>query len=297
MRLYTNKKIHDGVSLILFIAPFTILFILFFIYPLTKGLFLSFTNWNGISEKMTFNGIDNYMELFTDKRFLNSLYVTLIFTVFNVGVSNILAIILAVALESGLRFKKALRTLFFLPYIFSLVVIGFTWRLLYSEVFPSIAQTFQILSFLDIDFIGDPRIAIYSVIFMNIWYGIGYFLVIYIAGLQSIDSSIIEASSIDGATGWFQFRKVIIPLIMPSITVCLFTSIAGGFKIFDAIFVLTGGGPGNSTESIALNIYNEAFGAANRFGYGMAKAVVLAIIILIISYFQLKFFKAREVEV
>ncbi|MCD9020771.1 carbohydrate ABC transporter permease [Cohnella silvisoli] len=293
-----NKVRRNRMSLLWFIMPFTLLYVVFFLYPFTKGLLLSFTDWNGISKTTQYVGFQNYLELFTeDSRFLHSLFVTLIFTVLNVAISNICALVLAVAIEWGSRsFRNLLRTLFFLPYVFSLVVVGFVWRLLYTEVLPKLSEQIH-WQFFNLDYIGDPAIALYSTIFMNIWYGIGYFLIIYLAGLQTIDTSVLEASQIDGATGWVQFTKIIIPLLMPSITICIFTSIAGSLKIFDAIFVLTGGGPGYSTESIALNIYYEAYGAANRFGYGMAKAVVLAGVILFISYFQLKFFKAKEVEV
>ncbi|WP_372630030.1 carbohydrate ABC transporter permease [Cohnella sp.] len=284
-------------SLLLFTAPFLIVFAVFFLYPLARGVVLSFTDWNGIQRNAVYNGLNNYVELFTDDpRFLHSLWITLVFTALTVIVSNFVSLVLAVLIESGSRFKNTLRTLFFLPYVFSLVVVGFTWKIMYIEIIPDIAKLSPALEFLNLDYIGNPQLALYAVIVMNIWFGIGYYLIIYLAGIQTIDSSVMEAASIDGATGWTRFRVIMVPLLMPSISICVFTSITSSLKIFDAIFVLTGGGPGYATESIALNIYYEAFGSANRFGYGMAKSVVLGVIVLIISYFQLKFFKSREVE-
>ncbi|WP_270165449.1 carbohydrate ABC transporter permease [Paenibacillus sp. SYP-B4298] len=297
MNSILQRRGKNTASLLMFTAPFLIVFAVFFLYPLARGVVLSFTDWNGIERSAPFNGLDNYIELFTDdSRFLHSLWITFVFTALTVIASNFVSLVLAVLIESGARFKNTLRTLFFLPYVFSLVVVGFTWKIMYIEIIPDIAKLSPLLEFLNLDYIGNPQLALYAVIVMNIWFGIGYYLIIYLAGIQTIDSSVMEAASIDGATGWARFRMMTVPLLMPSISICVFTSITSSLKIFDAIFVLTGGGPGYATESIALNIYYEAFGSANRFGYGMAKSVVLGIIVLIISYFQLKFFKSREVE-
>lgn len=284
-------------SLLLFTAPFLLVFAVFFLYPLARGVLLSFTDWNGIQRTVSFNGLHNYIELFTDDpRFLYSLWITFIFTALTVIVSNAVSLVLAVLIESVKRFKNTLRTLFFLPYVFSLVVVGFTWKIMYIEVLPDIAKLSPLLEFLNLDYIGHPQLALYAVIVMNIWFSLGYYMIIYLAGIQTIDASVMEAASLDGATGWTRFRAMTVPLLMPSISICIFTSITSSLKIFDAIFVLTGGGPGYATESIALNIYYEAFGTANRFGYGMAKSVTLGVIVLLVSYLQLKFFKSREVE-
>jgi len=284
-------------SLLLFTAPFLLVFAVFFLYPLARGVLLSFTDWNGIQRSVSFNGLQNYVELFTDDpRFLYSLWITFIFTALTVIVSNAVSLVLAVLIEGVRRFKNTLRTLFFLPYVFSLVVVGFTWKIMYIEVLPDIAKLSPLLEFLNLDYIGHPQLALYAVIVMNIWFSLGYYMIIYLAGIQTIDASVMEAASLDGATGWTRFRAMTVPLLMPSISICIFTSITSSLKIFDAIFVLTGGGPGYATESIALNIYYEAFGTANRFGYGMAKSVTLGVIVLLVSYLQLKFFKSREVE-
>ena len=291
-----KKKYKSTISLLLFIAPFFLTFCVFMLYPLSKGIVLSFTDWNGISADMTFVGLKNYIEVFTkDTRFLNSLKVTGIYTICIVVLSNIFGLLLAIFIEKSGKIKNTLRTLFFIPYVLSLVVVGFTWKLMYTKVAANLYQITG-LGLFDIDFLGNADIALLSVILMSIWQGIGYYMLIYIAGLQSIDTAIIEAADIDGASEGKKFFRIKLPLLMPSLTICIFTSIADSLKVFDAVFVLTSGGPGYATETIAINIYNEAFGSANLYGYGMAKAVVLAVIILIVSVVQLGYFKGKEVE-
>lgn len=280
----------------LFVAPFGILFSIFLLYPLVKGVIYSFTDWNGVARNVNFVGLRNYIQAFTeDDRFANSLFVTGIFTVFNVIFSNVLGLALALFVEHFRRRKGLVRTLFFLPYIFSLVVVGFSWKLMYTKVAEDLYELTKIGIF-NLDFLGSKTWALPSVLIMSIWQGVGYYLIIYIAGIQSLDMNLLEAADIDGANAWHKFWKMKLPLLMPSITICVFTSIASSLKIFDAVFVLTSGGPGYSTETIAINIYNEAFGSASNYGYGMAKAVILALIIFIISAVQLKYFKGKEVE-
>ncbi len=296
MKRTLSQRHRSRLSLLLFIAPFTILFFGLFLYPLLKGVALSFTDWNGINPKLNFVGLKNYFDLFTqDSRFRHSLAVTGVYSVVNVAFSNLVGLGLALIVERAGRVKNFLRTAFFLPYVFSLVVVGFTWKLIYTKVFPNLFSATG-LSLFDLDFLGDPRLALTAVLIMAVWQGVGYYLIIYIAGLQSVDVTLLEAAAIDGAGPAQKFIRVTLPMLMPSITICVFTSIADSLKVFDAIFVLTSGGPGYATEAIALNIYNEAFGSANLYGYGMAKAVVLALIIMVISFFQLRFFKSKEVE-
>lgn len=294
--LKTSAEARSRISLLLFIAPFTILFLVLFLYPLVVGVVFSFTDWNGINPNVSFVGLRNYLKLFTeDTRFINSLGVTGFYTLFNVTVANTLGLLLALVIERSGKMKNFLRTAFFLPYIFSLVVVGFIWKLIYTKVLDNL---FDLTGFglFNLDFMGNPKLALTSVLIMSIWQGLGYYLIIYIAGLQAIDPTMMEAASIDGANRVQTFFRITLPLLMPSLTICIFTSIADSLKVFDAIFVLTSGGPGFATEAIALNIYNEAFGSANLYGYGMAKAVVLALIIMVISFVQLRFFKSREVE-
>lgn len=284
-------------SLFLFILPFLTLFLIFFFIPLMYGFFMSFTNSNGFTPLYEFVGLKNYVELFTeDPGFYNSLWLTFLFAFVSVVLGNVLALILAFVIESGIKFKNLFRTMYFLPYVFALVIIGFTWKFIFTQFLPQIGGVLH-LDFLVQDWIGSPTLAIWSAILMQIWYNIGYYLVIYIAGIQAIDSSLIKAARIDGANTWKLYTRVMIPLLIPSITICAFTGIASSFKAFDSILSLTGGGPGFATEVLALNIYYDSMGDAQRYGYGMAKAMVLAVIIFIITMIQMKYFKNKEVEV
>ncbi len=293
---FMKKKRRETLSLLLFVAPFLLFFMFFFLLPFVQGTAYSFTDWNGISTVKKFVGLKNYTKaLGSDSRFHNSLYVTTVYTLAVVVLSNLFGLLLALAIESAGRFKNKLRTGFFLPYIFSLVVVGFTWKLMLTNAAQNVFKETG-LGFFGLDFLGNPNLSMISVIVMSVWQGLGYYLIIYIAGIQGIDKSVEESAQMDGAYGIRKFFYITLPLLMPSVTICVFTSIAGTFKAFDSVFVLTSGGPGYATETIALNIYNEAYGSANLFGYGMAKAVILAVIILVITFIQLNFFKKREVE-
>lgn len=294
--MYKKFFKSDNAILTLFCLPFFIVFLLFFIYPFVNGIVMSFTNSNGFTNIYDFIGLQNYKELlFSDARFHTSFGVTILFTVVNVIVGNALALLLAFVIESGIKGKNFFRTMFFLPYVFAMVIIGFTWKFIFTQWIPQFAQMLH-LNFLLQDYLGDPKIAIYSVIVMQIWYQLGYYLVIYIAGMQSIDKSLLEAAEIDGAPTFQKYTRVVIPLLYPSLSICLFTGIASSLKVFDAILSLTGGGPGYATEVASLNIYFEALGDAQRYGYGMAKSIVLALLIFLVTFFQRRFFEKREVE-
>lgn len=294
--MWKKIKKSPNTAVLLFNLPFLTLFLIFFCYPLMDGIRMSFTNSNGFTDIYEYVGLDNYLELFLkDPRFYASLWETLIFTLLNVVIGNVLALLLAFVVESGIRGKNVFRTLYFLPYVFAMVIIGFVWKFIYTQWIPQFAQMFH-LDFLNQDYLGNPKLALYSVIAMQIWYQLGYFFVIYIAGMQSVDRGLMEAARIDGAEKLALYTKIVIPLLMPSISICLFTGIASSFKAFDSILSLTGGGPGYATEVLSLNIYYEALGDVQRYGYGMAKAVVLAVIISLVTFAQRRFFDKREVE-
>lgn len=212
---------------------------------------------------------------------------TIFFTIFNVIFTNIIALLLALALDTKIRSKNFLRSLFFVPNVLSLVVVGFIW----SFLFKVIAK----VPLFNIGWLGDPNIAPISVIIVQVWQNCGYVMLIYLAGLQSIPSDILEVSELDGATGLNKLLKIIIPLLLPSLTISLFLTITNSLRCFDIIWVLTGGGPGYATTPIVIDIYNNAF-SQNRFGYGTAKAILLCFIIIAITITQLSIMKKKEVE-
>ena len=288
-----NKTLRDSINFSSFLLPAFILYSIFFLYPLFSGVLYSFTRWNGISFSKEFIGVENFKEIFSDKRFLDSLFFTFKYAVLNVIFINILAFALALMLDRAVKGIGFLRSIFFMPNVISMVIVGFIWQFIFMNVVGEVSK-FSGLSFLNQSWLGNPHIALYSVTLVSVWRGTGYMMIIYLAGLQTINNEIIDASRIDGASGWSKFLYIILPLMIPSINICLFMTIANSFKMFDLVFAMTRGGPGYATEVVSLNIYNEAF-LNDRYGYGIAKAVVLAIIIMIITYIQLKTLKKKEV--
>lgn len=264
--------------------------------PFIMSVFSSFTKWNGLDRLQTFIGFENYKELFLDDLDMWKAFgFTLRLTLGSVVATNILALLLAVLLDSDIRGKNVLRAAFYVPNIISLIIIGYIWRFIFSAGFDSFFQKTGWDIFM-LSWLGDVNIIYYSVLMVSIWHSLGFYLVVYIAGLQTVPRDLLEAAMIDGATHLTKFFRITLPLIMSSITVCVFHSLSNGLKAFDVIFSLTNGGPGNTTTTIALDIYRTAF-VINRFGYGTAKSVVLFLMILILSVIQVRVFKQREVEV
>ncbi len=264
--------------------------------PFLMSVFSSFTKWNGLDRAQTFIGLENYKELILDDLDMWKAFgFTLRLTLGSVIVTNITALLLAVLLDSDLKGKNTLRAAYYVPNIISLIIIGYIWRFIFSAGFESFYQITG-WEFFMFSWLGDVKLVYFSVLMVSVWHSLGFYLVVYIAGLQTVPRDLIEAAMIDGASAVGRFFRVTLPLIMPSITVSVFHSLSNGLKAFDVIFSLTNGGPGNSTTTIALDIYRTAF-VINRFGYGTAKSVILFLIILILSLFQVRMFKQREVEV
>ncbi len=288
-----NKVLRTNINFLVFLLPALILYITFFLFPLFSGVLYSFTRWNGISFTKEFIGLRNFREILSDERFLDSLFFTFKYAFLNIVLINVIAFALALMLDRQIRGVGFLRSIFFMPNVISMVIVGFIWQFIFMNVVGEISS-FTGLPFLNQSWLGDPDIALYSVVLVSVWRGTGYMMIIYLAGLQTLDREIIDASRIDGASDWGRFIYIILPLMIPSINVCLFMTIANSFKMFDLVFAMTRGGPGYATEVISLNIYNEAF-LKDRYGYGIAKAVFLTLIILIITYIQLKVLKKKEV--
>lgn len=255
--------------------------------PLIQGVYYSMTNWKTTSQNAAFIGLKNYKDLFfEDPYFLRSLGVTLKFTALNVLFTNILAILLALYFSSQKREKKLLKSVIFMPNMISMVVAGFIWVFMFGQIIPFLFEKTQWFVF-KVSWLGNENWVIWALVIVSLWHGVGYLMTIYIAGFQGIDSSLVEAASIDGANNIQLLIKIKLPLILPIFSVGLFINIAGSLKIFDIVMSLTAGGPGRASEVVMLNIYREAF-VNNNMGYGSAKATVLSIIIILIVLFQFK---------
>ena len=272
----------------LFVLPTFVAFIIGFVIPFSEGLYLSFCKFTTIN-KATWVGIENYVKVFQDEQFWTSLRFSASFTVVSTVLINVLAFAIALALTKGIVGTNLFRTVYFMPNLIGGIVLGYIWNILINCA---------------LSLVGEPLLALnttagyWGMIMLMCWQQIGYMMIIYIAGLQSIPNELIEAARIDGATSAQTLFRVKIPNVMPSITICLFLTLTNSFKLFDQNLALTGGDPNHATEMLALNIYNNFYarsGAAWK-GIGQAKAVVFCIMVIAISMIQLKFTRSKEVQ-
>ena len=202
---------------------------------------------------------------------------------------------MALLLTQALKTRNILRTIFFMPNVIGGLLLGFIWSFIFVKGFATIGELTG-LAFFNLPWLGDAPTAFWGIVIVTVWKGAGYVMVIYIAGLTNVPKDMIEAARIDGATRLQMLSKITLPLIMPAITVCLFLTISWGFKVFDLIVSLTKGGPFNSTESVSLNIYQEAFRNNRYSDLGSAKAVIFFLIVALITVIQVTITKKREVE-
>ena len=285
-----------NIILLLFCAPALTVYILFKLYPAVTGMFYALTNWNGLKKEYEFIGLLNFVEIFSDHYFWNSVLFTFKYTIAMVIVSNIVALALAVAVESRRRTKALFRTVLYMPNMISLVIGGYMWMFILTKVFYYLADSWG-WRFLEHSWIGNPQFSFFAIILVSSWGSVGFLMIIYMAALQGVPANLKEAAAIDGASSWQIFQKIILPLINHAVTICIFWSLNAGFQVFDVIYTLTGGGPGRATQSVAVNIYEEAFRGNIRYGYATAKSTILFIIVLIITALQLNIIGKRDVEI
>lgn len=290
-----KRKYYENIMFWIFVLPVLIPFIIFFIIPFAAGSYYSLFKWNGISTTMEFVGLKNYITLFTaDPDFFTSLWFTIRYVVLNVISINIFALILAVILDRKIFARNFLRAAFFMPNVISAIIAGFLWIFIYGQGSQSLLALTG-LNIFNSDWLGDSKTVIASMVIVAIWQSAGYVMVIYLAGLQSLDVVLLEAAEIDGASGIKKFFYITLPLIMPSITVNLFMTLSQAFRTFDLNIALTNGGPGKASLSLALDIYKEGF-SNNATGYAAAKAIILFLIVFSITMVQIRYTKSREVQ-
>ncbi len=290
-----SKKKNENLSLLLYAAPALIVYIIFKLFPAISGVFYSMTDWNGLNKTYHFVGLANFIEIFHDINFWNSMLFTLKYVLIMVLVANILALSLAVGIESRRKAKGIFRTLFYMPNMISMIIGGYMWTFIFTKVCYYLADNLG-MKFLDKSWIGDPKYSFIAIIIVSAWGSVGYLMIIYMAALQGVPAYLIEAANLDGATGWQNFWKVTFPMIRHAVTICIFWTLNSTFQVFDVIYSLTGGGPGRATQSVAANIYEEAFTGNIRFGYATAKSTVLFLVVLLITVIQLLLMKRKEQE-
>ena len=278
----------------LFLLPMTAAFCIGFVYPFLKGLFLSFCKFKTTS-KWTWVGLSNYVKAFHDESFLYSFGYTAVFAIVSLIIINVLAFAVAYALTQGIKGTNVFRTVFFMPNLIGGIVLGYIWSMIFDGI----------LSHYGTSILLNTKLGFWGLIILMCWQQIGYMMIIYIAGLQSVPEELIEAAKIDGANGWQTLFHVTIPCVMPSITICTFLSLTNGFKLFDQNMALNGGQPfrfladGNvikTTEMLALNIYNTFYQNSNSRGVGQAKAVIFFLLVAALGLIQLNATRKKEVQ-
>lgn len=274
----------------LFLAPCLLAFTIIVIIPVVCGLYYSLTDWNGISSDANFIGLDNFVRLFTDEdQFWVSFGFTALFTLVSVILINVVGFALALLVTQRIRCANALRSIFFMPNLIGGLLLGFAWQFVFTKVFP--ATNIEFLQ----NWLTNKETGFFALVIVMVWQMSGYMMIIYIAALQGVSDSVIEAAAIDGASGWRRLCSIIMPMVSQAFTIGLFLMLSNSFKLFDQNLSLTGGGPNHTTEMLALNIYQTAF-SANDMGYAQAKAFVFLIIVALISVVQLTISKRAEIE-
>jgi raffinose/stachyose/melibiose transport system permease protein len=282
---------------ILLIVPTLGLYLFSLVGPLFIGTIpMSFRDWNIFGGDKGFNGISNYIKLMSDQGFIDSLIFTAKLALFTILGTNILAFSFASLLNANIYARSISRSMFFIPNIISGIMVAFIWEFILTAAIPPVLEFMGLDFAANISWFGSSGMAMTSIIIVNIWQVTGFLMVLYIAGFQTISIDIIEAAKLDGCIGLNKVFRIQIPLLMQTITINLFVSIAIAFKAFDIPFALTGGGPGVSTQTVSINIYKDAFSTFN-IGYSSAKSMVLFFIVAVIVIIQLTITRKREVEI
>ena len=281
---------------ILLIAPLMIHQLIFEFVPIIYSAFVSLNKWDLISEP-TFIGLKNYFTILKDPLFKLTLLNTAVFAFATVVTITVLALGLALLVNQQLKGTTFFRLVFFLPYIFSWVAVGYIWKWLYNpyEYGGIISYTLSSIGLTSPNFLGDPNWAMFSVVVMSVWRGVGYLFIVYLAGLQEIPESYYEAARIDGANQFERFRHITLPLIASTNVYVFVISVINGFQVFAQVYVLTGGGPMQSTKVLAMYIYESAF-RNYRVGYASAMSVVLLVIMVIVTQIPYRYFKSKEIR-
>ena len=269
----------------IFVLPTLIAFSFAFIIPFVMGVYLSFCKFKTITNAQ-FVGLENYIKIFADKDFVNAFGFTLKFSVVSIITINVFAFILALALTRKIKGTNLFRTVFFMPNLIGGIILGYIWQQMINAVLLKYETTL----------VANPTYGFWGLVILMNWQMIGYMMIIYVAGLQNVPTDLIEAAQIDGATSLQTLFKVKIPLVIPSITICLFLTVSNSFKLFDQNLALTAGAPSKKTAMLALDIYNTFYGRNGYEGVGQAKAVLFFIVVAVIALGQLVLTRRKEVE-
>lgn len=288
------KKKNNGKDFCLFALPGMFCFFAVVIIPFLYGVYLTLTDWDGVSEVKNFVGLENFGAVLRDGQFWSSLLLTFKYVIAVVVLVNVIAFLLAYLLTRGIKGQNFFRAGFFTPNLIGGIVLGYIWQFVFSRVFVSIGETTGWELF-GVSWLSDPDKAFAALVLVSVWQLSGYMILIYVAGFTGLSEDVMEAASIDGANGWVKMKNIVLPLMMFSITICLFLTLSRAFMVYDVNLSLTGGAPYGTTEMAAMHVYEKAF-TSRQFGVGQAEAVILFLIVACISGLQVFITKKKEVE-
>ncbi|OOE02701.1 sugar ABC transporter permease [Anoxybacillus kestanbolensis] len=287
-------KKPKNIVIYLMTIPAVVLFATFHTFPAIQGIFYSFTNWDGLSFDYDFVGLKNYYYLFQDENVLNSYLFTFKFAFVSTILVNVLSLLIAMGLNANIKFKNFFKAVYFLPNILSVLIVGYIFNYLFANVIPLLGEKLGI-DFLSTNILGKEKWAWIGIVIVAVWQACAFNTILYLAGLQTVPAELYEAASIDGANKWQSFWHITFPMIAPFFTINMVLAMKNFLMVFDHVVALTGGGPGRSTESISLLIYNGGF-RGGEFAYQSANAVIYFIAIMVVSLLQIKFLQKREVD-
>ncbi len=287
-----NTK-RKGKDFCIFALPGLFCFLAVVIIPFLYGVYLTLTDWNGVASVKNFVGLKNFAAMAKDVQFWNSLLLTFKYVIAVVVLVNVLAFLIAYLLTRGFKGQNFFRAGFFTPNLIGGIVLGYIWQFVFSRVFVSIGEATG-WNLFEISWLSKPNTAFAAMVLVTVWQLSGYMILIYVAGFTGLDTEVMEAAGIDGASGWKKMKNIILPLMMPSITICLFLTLSRAFMVYDVNLSLTGGAPYGSTEMAAMHVYEKAF-TSRQFGTGQAEAIVLFLIVACISGIQVYITKKKEV--
>ena len=281
----------------LFIAPALLAYAAVVLIPSVGGAVFAFTDWNGLAPELAFVGWENFERAWSDPQVRSALAVTALFALAITVLQNILGLALAALLNAQIRSRNWLRTVLFAPVIVTPVIVAYLWKYLLSTN-GAVNQFVAAIGVSDgaVNWLGDPRLAIVSVVIVTVWQTVGVAMVIYLAGLQNIPQELYEAADMDGASNWTKFRLITFPLLAPAVTINVVLSTVNGMKLFDQVFVLTNGGPGYATETLSTLVYKTSF-IVGEFGYATAIALAMTVFVATVSMGLMAWLKRREAHV
>lgn len=288
------KSKNNGKDFCMFALPGMFCFFAVVIIPFLYGVYLTFTDWNGVSQTKNFIGLKNFAGVMSDKQFWSSMLLTFKYVIIVVILVNVIAFAIAYLLTRGIKGQNFFRAGFFTPNLIGGIVLGYIWQFVFSRVFVNIGEGTG-WNLFEISWLSEPNRAFAALILVSVWQLSGYMILIYVAGFMGLSEDVMEAASIDGASGFAKLKNIVLPLMMSSITICLFLTLSRAFMVYDLNLSLTAGGPYGTTEMAAMHVYEKAF-TSRQFGVGQSEALILFIVVACISGLQVYFTKKQEVE-